>query len=256
MIPDVAIGAVIAALIGAMISLVSLIVAKEGKVSEFRQAWIDELRRDLAQFLANLNAMEDAGRVRFENDKERFEKTRDSVSKLNEAYFAVTLRLNPEEGPSQNVKASMVRLAQMVTDTARDESKFTIEKIGFIGHANALLKAEWVRVRDGERTYNRTRRAAFWTVIVLITLTVVFVVLNRTYRPTKPLVSPKPSTTVNYSRCDPAGTQLAVGRQVGEEEQIEFRPLPTTKALPEHDGLKGARSDKQSRAQLDVPIGS
>lgn len=46
-IPPVAIGAIGAALIAATVSLLGLIISKEQKTSEFRQAWIDALRSDL-----------------------------------------------------------------------------------------------------------------------------------------------------------------------------------------------------------------
>ena len=42
-IPDQAIGAIAAALIAGLISLLGLIISKEQKVSDFRQAWIDAL---------------------------------------------------------------------------------------------------------------------------------------------------------------------------------------------------------------------
>ena len=50
-IPDVAIGAVVAALIAAIVSLLGLIISKEQKTSEFRQAWIDALRSDLTHLI-------------------------------------------------------------------------------------------------------------------------------------------------------------------------------------------------------------
>jgi hypothetical protein len=185
MIPDVAIGAVIAALIGAMISLVSLVVSKESKVSEFRQNWIVEIRQDLARFMTHLTAMEDSARVRFDNDKERFEKTRDSIAKLNEEYFAITLRLNPDEEMSKLVKSSMVNLAHIIADPRRDEVAINDEKVKFIESSNRLLKSEWVRVRDGERTYNRTKMTAVSVVFILLFGIVAFFIMNFLRPPTK-----------------------------------------------------------------------
>jgi len=49
-----AIGPIIAAIIGAVVALVSLIISKESKLSEFRQAWIDSLRQEIADFLSNI----------------------------------------------------------------------------------------------------------------------------------------------------------------------------------------------------------
>ena len=47
-LPDVAIGTMIAAFIAGLVSLLSLIISKEQKVSEFRQAWIDALRAEIS----------------------------------------------------------------------------------------------------------------------------------------------------------------------------------------------------------------
>jgi len=49
-----AIGPIIAAIIGAVVTLASLIISKESKLSEFRQAWIDSLRQEIADFLSNI----------------------------------------------------------------------------------------------------------------------------------------------------------------------------------------------------------
>lgn len=198
MIPDAAIGAVIAALVGGMISLVGLIIAKESKVSEFRQSWIDKLRGELSLFITHLTAMEDAGRVRFADDKERFEKTRDSVGRLNEAYFTIALRLNPAEAESNSVKSSMIALSNMAKDPFRNEVDYGQEKVNFLNMANALLKAEWVRVRDGERIYQKTRRAAIGIVSVLAIAVLAMTVWGKIYPAKKAEATPQNVTIKNY----------------------------------------------------------
>ena len=47
----------VAALITALIVFVNLIVSKEQKTSEFRQAWIDGLRTDLSVFFSSARAL-------------------------------------------------------------------------------------------------------------------------------------------------------------------------------------------------------
>ncbi len=46
-------GTIIAAVIAAVISLLGLIISKENKVSEFRQAWIDSLREEVAAIITH-----------------------------------------------------------------------------------------------------------------------------------------------------------------------------------------------------------
>ena len=50
----VGVGAVVAALIAAAASFVSMISSKEEKVSEFRQVWINNIREEISEFLALL----------------------------------------------------------------------------------------------------------------------------------------------------------------------------------------------------------
>ena len=42
----------LAALLGAAVASIGVTLAKDTKVSEFRQAWIDKLREDVAEFIS------------------------------------------------------------------------------------------------------------------------------------------------------------------------------------------------------------
>ena len=46
------VGVILAALIGGFFSLISLIISKEQKTSEFRQQWIDSLRQEISDHIA------------------------------------------------------------------------------------------------------------------------------------------------------------------------------------------------------------
>jgi hypothetical protein len=52
-----AIGVVMAAIIAGGISFLVTVLSKDHKTSEFRQAWIDALRDDLSEFVANVDAL-------------------------------------------------------------------------------------------------------------------------------------------------------------------------------------------------------
>lgn len=56
---DITFGAVGAALIAAIVSLIGLILGKEQKTSEFRQEWINSLRAEITQFVTNVTAISD-----------------------------------------------------------------------------------------------------------------------------------------------------------------------------------------------------
>jgi hypothetical protein len=42
--------AIIAAIVAGLFSLLGLLIAKENKISDFRQAWLDSLRNEIADF--------------------------------------------------------------------------------------------------------------------------------------------------------------------------------------------------------------
>ena len=56
-IPLAPVATVVAALIAALISFVNLTLSKEQKTSEFRQAWIDGLREELATLFSSARAL-------------------------------------------------------------------------------------------------------------------------------------------------------------------------------------------------------
>lgn len=61
------IGAIVAALVAGFFSVLSLIVSKEQKISEFRQQWIDSLRQELSDHMAavvSLSSMRELQRCR------------------------------------------------------------------------------------------------------------------------------------------------------------------------------------------------
>lgn len=176
MIPDVAIGAIAAALIGAIISLVGLIVAKESKVSEFRQSWIDSLRSELSTFLASANSIASARGIEYQNDKERLETLRPIYERLNETYYAIALRLNPTESESKNLKGCIVRISSYVNSGQQSEfPNFDSDRTDFINLSNVVLKKEWKRVKTGEPVYKVARWIATGATLSLIAIAAYFV---------------------------------------------------------------------------------
>ncbi len=179
MLPDIAIGAIGAALIGAVLTLASLIATKEGKVSDFRQAWIDALRSEISDFLTNISALADSNIITFSDQKERFEKTREQVGKLNKSYYTIALRLNTEEEPSERMKECLVTLSMMAQNyRPEDVAIFSMHRVALIEQSNRLLKNEWVRVKRGEKLYRGYRLGATATLITTFGL-VIFAVGDR-----------------------------------------------------------------------------
>ncbi len=151
---DISIGAVGAAVIAGLVSLLGLIIGKEQKVSEFRQVWINDLRSALISYLVHINAISDslslkAAKKPYDNDV-----LLESYKRLNEASHGISFRINPEEMPAKNLLGAMSEfeaLSQRNEDLTPEKIKQAEAK--FVSATQVLLKKEWVRVRTGEPTY-------------------------------------------------------------------------------------------------------
>src|SRR5665647_752957 len=101
----VAIATIIGALIAGLISFVNLTLNKEQKTSEFRQAWIDGLRDDLAQFLSAIRAVARAEEAFYMHGKNfantNFPASAEQVNERRqiamETLYRIKLRLNTDE---------------------------------------------------------------------------------------------------------------------------------------------------------------
>ncbi|MDH4415155.1 MAG: hypothetical protein QE484_17750 [Rhizobium sp.] len=168
---EISIGAVGAAAIAGLVSLLGLVIGKEQKVSEFRQAWIDELRKCVVSYLVNINAICDALRLA------RAGRAIDDVAllsnykMLNEASHGITLRINPSEEPAKALLKSMSEFESI----SQSNSNLTPEKIrelekGFIESSQKLLKFEWKRVKKGEANFVWTKRVVYVIILVMLSL--------------------------------------------------------------------------------------
>ena len=171
---DIGIGAVGAAIIAGLVSLLGLIIGKEQKVSEFRQAWIDELRKCLVAYLVNINAIADTVRVSIAK-KTPIGDLSENYKHLNEAHHGIILRVNDDEAPSKSLITSMNEFE----DIASKNATLTVDNIRaaeskFLSASKTLLKFEWKRVKRGEKTYYITK----YIVIALIAvMSIIFTML-------------------------------------------------------------------------------
>ncbi len=165
-IPSVAVGAVVAALIAGTVSLLGLIISKEQKTSEFRQAWIDALRNDLVSYLTHLNAIHDAIKIHYEDRATKLKTLQPLYLALNNSNFSILLRINKLEQNSIDLISTMNSFILL----SRDESDMTVDNIRpiegkFLSVSQDVLKHEWNRVKGGEITF---RIAKFLALIVVV----------------------------------------------------------------------------------------
>ena len=183
-----AIGAVVAALIAGAFSFVGLTLSKEQKTSEFRQAWIDGLREDLAAFFAGARAMaratEEKRSVRTNDDaSSTFAMNEEKISDIRyqaaETLYRIQLRLNPGEADHEE----LLRLMRVAIDEQNSFFKGTGDMTRTLKavdnaaeYAPRILKAEWERVKKGEFAFRVARNWVAPAVVAISLLFVVFVV--------------------------------------------------------------------------------
>jgi len=168
-VPPVAVGAIIAALIAAMISLIGLIISKEQKTSEFRQAWIDALQEDLSVYLTQVRGICDGVAVSYPSLEKKVETLTPLYASLNKATFAITLRLNPDEPYAQEMLSAMSSLRDVIgSPTALSPANIQPHEAALLLSAKRLLKSEWRRVKRGEPTFVAAKVGALLLVLAAV----------------------------------------------------------------------------------------
>lgn len=150
----VAIATVVAAVIAGLISVVTLTLSKEQKTSEFRQAWIDGLRQDLAEFLASARAMARASQelaaLGFKYESAPFKMSGSQIGEVRKAvdvvFYRIKLRLNPDEREHKELLRLLTRAIDEQNAQLQSESldvKGILDAIDVAAeYARPVLKAE------------------------------------------------------------------------------------------------------------------
>lgn len=190
-------GTIIAAVIAAVISLLGLIISKENKVSEFRQAWIDALREEISAIITHASAIYAAHVAKFQDQSTLWQNVRADYVGLNEAWAKVRLR------PNQKEKSSIAILHVLEEQESlfpKDNSKPDFQKLA-LNHGKLLactqvvLKEEWRRVKRGELVYRLATILAGTILAGLLVIGGLYVLLKRDKGKDEP---PSLQETVDY----------------------------------------------------------
>lgn len=174
MFEGISVGAVGAAFIAAIVSLVGLIISKEQKISDFRQSWVDELRKEISQYLANINAISDKLSIGFDSQENKVKELSDLYIRLNTSSFLITLRLNQNEEKSKKLLDCMSRFKELYNDEKNIKPKFIRPiEAELLDSSRDLLKSEWDRVKKGEPTFVFAKWVAL---VVIVSMAVVGIV--------------------------------------------------------------------------------
>ena len=167
-----ALGAVFAALVAGFFSYLNLIISKESKISEFRQKWIDSLRSEIGDYAASVNALALLNRPTKPKmtDIEHRQAFLPIIDKQDQSYTSITLRVNTEEENNEHklINSSFLNALEDVRGAykAGELERARELLVELRDSAQPLLKYEWDRVKDGEKTYKRSKRVALAVLII------------------------------------------------------------------------------------------
>ena len=159
-----------AALITAAVTFSGFLISKDLKTTEFRQAWINDQRADLAVLVAEAQAIE-----RHPTDQDQ---VAISLRAFDEAAARIKLRENPKKEEWKRPIATIAELRSKL-GSRTDVPASVSSSIGAIFlDAQNLLKVEWDRVRAGEESYRTARVVAVWAgfaaaMVILIMLSAI-----------------------------------------------------------------------------------
>lgn len=176
-IPDAALGSIIAAAIGGVVVFISTVLTKEQKTSEFRQIWIDEVRKDISQYVSGATEFAGLNQVKIKegNQVKFLEDNFKLIHELQSIEHRLILRLNPIEHSGLVEKLSVFR-QEIIAAHANGTSGIVEPKLTkeLLDDAKLLLKTEWKRVKRGEITF----RIVKWSAVGIFFLSLVIVAMT------------------------------------------------------------------------------
>ncbi len=173
-IPDAALGAIAASIIGAVMVLITTVLSKEQKTSEFRQAWVDSLRNDLAEYIGGVSELAayatDKAKDKNVNASEFLEKNFETIDRLKSLGLRILLRLNPDEHKALSNSISTF-LDDTITeirarDSEKKDSHFSDVETSIVSESQRVLKEEWKRVKKGEPAFRAVKYSSLSGVVI------------------------------------------------------------------------------------------
>jgi len=148
---------IIVTIIAVFVSFIGLLISKEQKTSEFRQAWINTLREDISKFIGQTNSVSKLVIINKTSEKEKKKETSSDVIlgsvEMRELQSKIELLINPKEKEHIELIALIDNIIQELNDC---NHIFEYQKIHennikkLTSLSQGILKKEWDRVKDGE----------------------------------------------------------------------------------------------------------
>lgn len=156
-----AIATVAAAIIAGLVAVASATLSKDAKISEFRLAWMDELRSEIAELVARCHYLLNfPRRLREDNADEKapaaiLEKMAPDIVIIQQRAAMIRMRLDPKK--HNNVIGLIDRVETvdwMHTEDSEDASNLLLE---LQTASRDLLFGEWGRVKAGDGSHKIIR---------------------------------------------------------------------------------------------------
>jgi len=185
----VALGAIVAAIITGIISFMNLVAVKDQKTSEFRQQWIDELRSDISNYLANVyiisceahlsSQLQNGKGITEEHLKEFAEKASSPINKAIQLFHSIQLKLNVKDDKQLlSTFEKMNKLFETALNSMHDIKKIEVITNSIIEQSQVLLKNEWKRVKRGEISFFITKYLVGLIVLLSLGALGLYVIMN------------------------------------------------------------------------------
>jgi len=177
---------IIVVIVSAYASFYGLIITRENKISEMRQAWIDELRKDISDYIAY--ALEFAfhySYIRNSQQNNSSELINEHFAKnshiVDSAYSRIVLRLDRKNHIEllNMLKASYKDYVDMlISDEYSVDMSDHLEKVRDL--TVIALDNIWVKINHGEETINKIRKtipyvAGFIVTVIVIVCRIIYV---------------------------------------------------------------------------------
>lgn len=170
---------IVTAIVGGVIAFIVSVLSKEQKTSEFRQAWIDALRNEMANYFAKniafteavtiYRSRENAGKELSDFILDRFAE----VHGIETARAKILLRLNPDEHQKLiNLVNNVYGRSGVATQDFYTSGLERTEAL--LSESQQLLKSEWKRVKTGEPIFYWTKWLSLGLAIISLIVVLSF----------------------------------------------------------------------------------
>lgn len=170
-------GPIVAAMIAGFIAFIGMIITKENKVSEFRQAWVNEFREEIAYLIeaykrwvdneifygihlgSILHTPKEESAIKYNGERTVLleEIARQSKGEIERFKGRIKLRLNSDPSRRKPPEDKLEELLEKILET-KDLQKSKILSNDIYYNSSLILSTEWKVVKSGEKSYVNSKK--------------------------------------------------------------------------------------------------